>query len=75
MSKLFGIPVGSLALVLVVLLVVALAGVAAIAVRNRVFIHLGLRSAQRRRARSALIVAGLMLGTVIIAPRWRRATR
>lgn len=67
MSKLFGIPVGSLALVLVALLVLSLAAVAAIAVRNRVFVRLGLRSAQRRRGRSALIVAGLMLGTVIIS--------
>jgi putative ABC transport system permease protein len=66
MSKLFGIPVGTLALVLVALLVVALAVVVAAGIRNRVFVRLGLRSAQRRRGRSALIVAGLMLGTVII---------
>lgn len=66
MSKLFGIPVGMLALVLGALLVVSLAAIAAVAVRNRVFVRLGLRSAQRRRGRSALIVAGLMLGTAII---------
>jgi putative ABC transport system permease protein len=67
MNKLFGIPVGTLALVLVALLVLALGTVAAVAVRNRVFVRLGLRSAERRRARSALVVAGLMLGTVIIS--------
>ena len=66
MSKLFGIPVGTLALVLAALLVLALATVVAVAIRNRVFVRLGLRSAGRRRGRSALIVAGLMLGTVII---------
>jgi putative ABC transport system permease protein len=66
-SKLFGVPVGTLALVLLALLVVSLAVVAAIAARNRVFVRLGLRSADRRRGRSALIVAGLMLGTVIIS--------
>ena len=66
MSKLFGIPVETLALVLAAVLVLALAVVAAVAVRNRVFVRLGLRSAGRRRGRSALIVAGLMLGTVII---------
>lgn len=66
MSKLFGVPVATLALVLVALLVVSLAVVVGAAVRNRVFVRLGLRSAQRRRGRSALIVAGLMLGTVII---------
>jgi putative ABC transport system permease protein len=67
LSKLFGIPVGTLALVLAALLVLSLAAIAAVAVRNRVFVRLALRSAQRRRGRSALIVAGLMLGTVIIS--------
>jgi putative ABC transport system permease protein len=66
LSKLFGIPVGTLALVLVALLALSLAVVAAVAVRHRVFVRLGFRNAQRRRGRSALIVAGLMLGTVII---------
>ena len=67
MNKLFGIPVGTLALVLVALLVLALGVIVAVAVRNRVFVRLGLRSAERRRGRSALVVAGLMLGTVIIS--------
>ena len=66
MSKLFGIPVGTLALVLLTLLVLSLAVVTAVAVRHRVFVRLGFRNAQRRKGRSALIVAGLMLGTVII---------
>jgi putative ABC transport system permease protein len=66
LSKLFGIPVGTLALVLVAVLLLSLAAVAAVALRYRVFVRLGLRSALRRRGRSALIVAGLMLGTVII---------
>jgi putative ABC transport system permease protein len=66
-SKLFGIPVGTLALVSGAVLALALAVVAAQALRYRVFTRLGLRSARRRRGRSALIVAGLMLGTVIVA--------
>src|SRR5579862_2249495 len=66
MQKLFGIPVGSLAEVLAVLVVVLLAVVAVFALRNRVFFRLGLRNARRRRGRAALIVAGLMLGTMII---------
>jgi len=66
MNKLFGIPVGTLAFVLVALLVLSLAVVTAVAVRHRVFVRLGFRNAQRRKGRSALIVAGLMLGTVII---------
>ena len=66
MSKLFGIPVGGLAAALVVILAVVLAAVAALALRNRVFLRLGVRNVGRRRGRSALIVVGLMLGTAII---------
>jgi putative ABC transport system permease protein len=66
MQELFGIPVGSLAEVLAVLVVVLLAVVAVFALRNRVFFRLGVRNARRRRGRAALIVAGLMLGTAII---------
>src|SRR5438093_8910317 len=66
MSKLFGIPVGGLAAVLVLILVVVLAAVAVLALRNRVFLRLGIRNVPRRRGRSALIVVGLMLGTAII---------
>src|SRR5581483_4959951 len=66
MQKLFGIPVSSLAEVLAVLVALALVAVAVLALRNRVFFRLGLRNAARRRARAALIVAGLMLATTII---------
>ena len=66
MRKLFGIPVSSLAEVLAVLVVLLLAVVVALALRNRVFFRLGVRNAGRRRGRAALIVAGLMLGTMII---------
>ena len=67
MSKLFGIPTGSLAAVLGLLLAAVIGAVAVFAVRNRVFLRLGIRNVGRRRGRSALIVAGLMLGTAIIA--------
>jgi putative ABC transport system permease protein len=66
MSKLFGVPVASLALVLGALLVVALAVIGSFAVRHRIVLRLGLRNMSRRRGRGALIVAGLMLGTAII---------
>jgi putative ABC transport system permease protein len=65
-SKLFGIPVGGLAAVLVLLLGAVLAAVAVLALRNRVFLRLGVRNVRRRPGRSALIVVGLMLGTAII---------
>jgi putative ABC transport system permease protein len=67
MSKIFGIPAGGLAVVLAATLALALGVVAAFALRNRVFLRLGVRNVGRRRGRSALIVAGLMLGTAIIA--------
>ncbi len=67
MTKIFGIPVGGLTAVLMILLALALAVVAALAVRNRVFLRLGIRNVRRRRGRTVLIVTGLMLGTTIIA--------
>jgi putative ABC transport system permease protein len=66
MHHLFGIPVESLALVLTVLIAIGLGVIAAFAVRNRIFLRLGLRNVGRRRSRGALIVVGLMLGTAII---------
>jgi putative ABC transport system permease protein len=67
MNKLFGVPVSSLALVMVAGLGIAFGAVAALALRNRVFLRLGVRNVGRRRGRSGLIVVGLMLGTAIIA--------
>jgi putative ABC transport system permease protein len=67
MSELFGAPMGTLALVMLVVLALALAALGVMGVRNRVFLRLGVRNVGRRRGRSALIVAGLMLGTAIIA--------
>jgi len=67
MQELFGIPVGTLALVLAALVVGALAVLGVFALRNRVFVRLGVRNVRRRPARSALIVTGLMLGTAIVA--------
>jgi hypothetical protein len=67
MTELFGLPVTTLVVVLTSALAAALAVVAALALRNRIFLRLALRNVRRRRGRSALIVVGLMLGTAIIA--------
>ncbi|HXV04938.1 MAG TPA: FtsX-like permease family protein [Solirubrobacterales bacterium] len=67
MERLFGIPMGALAVVLVVVVGAALGALAALALRNRVFLRLALRNVSRRRARTALIVLGLMLGTTIVS--------
>ncbi len=67
MNELFGIPVGTLAVALAVCVAVAAGAVAALALRNPILVKLGVRNVGRRRGRSALIVAGLMLGTAIVA--------
>src|SRR5918994_1026792 len=67
MDELFGIPMGPLAVTLVALLTALLGALGALALRNRIFVKLGIRNVTRRRARTGLIVLGLMLGTTIIS--------
>src|SRR4029453_18455191 len=67
MNELFGIPMGPLALWVLVALAVLVGAVGALALRNRIFFKLGIRNVTRRRARTALIVLGLMLGTTIVS--------
>lgn len=66
MRALFGVPVGTLTVILAVLLAAAFGLLAVLAVRNRVFVRLGVRNLPRRPARTAIIVGGLMLATAII---------
>ena len=67
MKELFGIPMDTLAAVLAVLVAIVAGSLGVLALRHRVLLKLGVRNLGRRRARSALIVVGLMLGTTIIA--------
>ena len=67
MTRLFGVPLGPLAAVMIAVVAIAVSVLAAFALRNRVLLRLGVRNVGRRRGRSALIVVGLMLGTAIIA--------
>ena len=67
MTKLFGIPVDTLLVVLLVALGVALGIIGVLALRHPVLVKLGVRNVGRRRGRTALIVVGLMLGTTIVA--------
>jgi putative ABC transport system permease protein len=67
MQELFGIPIDTLLLVLVVMLAMVVGALGLLALRHRVLLKLGVRNVGRRRGRSALIVVGLMLGTTIIA--------
>ena len=67
MQTLFGIPVNTLAYVLLAVFAIAGGIVALAALRNRVFLRLGVRDIWRRRSRTLLIVIGLMLGTALIS--------
>jgi putative ABC transport system permease protein len=66
-KELFGIPMDTMAVVLAVLIAALAGSLGVLAIRNRMLVKLGVRNVGRRRARSALIVVGLMLGTTIIA--------
>ena len=67
MNELFGIPLDTLLVILGVLVALAAGVLGILSLRNPVLARLGARNVPRRRARSALIVLGLMLGTTIIA--------
>jgi putative ABC transport system permease protein len=67
MREVFGVPTGTMLVVLAIALAVALGILGILALRNRVLTKLAVRNVGRRRGRSALIVVGLMLGTAIIA--------
>jgi putative ABC transport system permease protein len=66
MREIFGTPVEMVAVVLSVLVTLTFAAIAALAVRKAILLKLGVRNLGRRRARTAIIVSGLMLGTMII---------
>jgi putative ABC transport system permease protein len=65
-ERVLGVPVDALATGLVAVMAVAFGVIAVSALRNRVFLRMAGRNVARRRARSALIVGGLMLATTII---------
>lgn len=67
MRELFGIPLGSLLVGVAIAAGAAGAALGVLALRNPLLVKLGVRNIGRRRSRTALIVAGLMLGTAIIA--------
>ena len=66
MKELFGIPLDTMLVVLALALGAGLVGVGALALRHPILLKLGVRNVGRRRARSALIVLGLMLGTMMM---------
>ncbi len=67
MNKLFGIPMTTIMITLLVILGGVLAITVYVAVRNPVIFRLGIRNVPRRKAQTGLIVIGLMLSTLLIA--------
>lgn len=67
MEKLFGVPMQSIMVVLLVMLGICLLSVAFIAWRRPVIFKLGVRNIPRRKPQTVLIIVGLMLATLIIS--------
>jgi len=67
MNEIFGVPITSIVIGLLILLSICLLFVAWVAWRRPVIFKLGIRNIPRRRAQTTLIVVGLMLSTLIIA--------
>ncbi|MBF6611912.1 MAG: FtsX-like permease family protein [Chloroflexi bacterium] len=67
MENIFGIPMGSLAVALAVVLGILMAPVIFTMLFKRVMFRIGIRNIPRRRAQTLLIVVGLMLSTLSIS--------
>ncbi|KPK46573.1 MAG: hypothetical protein AMJ77_05745 [Dehalococcoidia bacterium SM23_28_2] len=67
MDELFGLSMDYIMLGLVAALLVSLATVGYVLLRNRIMFKMGMRNIPRRMAQTVLIVIGLMLSTLIIS--------
>ena len=67
MTQLFGIPLDTLASVLLDITLVIVAGVVVLALTNAIFFKIGVRNIPRRRLQMVLIVFALMLSTTLLA--------
>src|SRR5215210_3041249 len=67
MENIFGIPMGTLAVALAVLLGILMTPVIFTVLFKRVMFRIGIRNIPRRRAQTLLIVLGLMLSTLNIS--------
>ena len=67
MEELFGIPMNTIMIALLVILIPSLVIVAVMAWRNRVMLKMGLRNIPRRPAQTVLIIVGIMISTLIMA--------
>ncbi len=67
MEDLFGIKMDWIMYALLAVFLPSLAVIVFMALRNRVMLKMGLRNIPRRKAQTALIVAGIMISTLIMA--------
>ena len=67
MEDLFGVKMDHIMIVLLAVFLPSLAVIGFMALRNRVMLKMALRNIPRRKAQSALIVAGIMISTLIMA--------
>ena len=67
MEELFGASMNWIMVVLLTIFLGAMAGVIAMALRNRIMLRLALRNIPRRWAQTVLIVVGIMLASIIMA--------
>ena len=67
MEKLFGLPMNAVMVVLLASFLATMVVIAALGLRNRVMLKMGLRPIPRRPGQTVLIVVGVMLSTVIMA--------
>ena len=67
MEDLFGVKMDQIMLVLLAVFLPSLSIIGIMALRNRVMLKMALRNIPRRKAQTALIVAGIMISTLIMA--------
>ena len=67
MEDLFGVRMDHIMLVLLAIFLPSLAVICFLALRSRVMLKMALRNIPRRKAQTALIVAGIMISTLIMA--------
>src|SRR5215831_19693047 len=67
MTQLFGIPLDTLTVILLVITICIIVGVGLLAITNAVFFKIGIRNIPRRRSQMLLIVFALMLSTTLIS--------
>ena len=67
MEDLFGVKMDWIMYVLLAVFLPSLAAIVFMGLRNRVMLKMGLRNIPRRKAQTALIVAGIMISTLIMA--------